>query len=260
MIVEDEKLIALDTQNKLRKKGFDPYIAMNYNEAITLNKTIDFDVMLVDISLSDRKDGIETVIELKKKKEIPVVYATAYDNEKIIQRLEQTRPSGYILKPFDVAELLVAVNIAIERKEKEDALKEKTRWITAILNTISDIVLVTDAEGNVNFANLIAKDICGQALDKCIPLTKVVQFFDDEGREFDIKKTMLKRIERTNMPIMFNNIYIKLCNSKQEFKGHCRIAPLIGDIVNKGVVIGIKKVEKNELETLKQQRALHYNT
>ncbi len=260
MILEDEKLIALDTQNKLRKKGLDPHIAMNHNEAIALNKTIDFDVMLVDISLADSKDGIETVIELKKEKETAVVYATAYDNEKIIQRLEQTRPSGYILKPYDEAELLVAVNIAIERKEKEDALKEKTKWITSILNTISDIIIVTDLDGNVSFANLIARDVCNQPLEEGFPVTEVVRFFDDEGREFDIKETILKRIVRTRMPIMFNNIHVKLSNSKKEFNAHCRMAPLIGDFVNKGIVIGIKKLAKHEQEALKQQASFHHHT
>lgn len=82
------------------------------------------DLVLMDIMLSGDMDGIMTADEIRKRLNIPVVYLTAYSEEKILQKAKTTRPYGYIIKPYNDRELHIAIEIALD-KHTVDVEKEK---------------------------------------------------------------------------------------------------------------------------------------
>lgn len=71
------------------------------------------DVVLMDIHLAGEIDGITAAEKIISKYKIPIVYLTAYADEITLARARETRPAGYILKPFDPRNLYVAIEMAL---------------------------------------------------------------------------------------------------------------------------------------------------
>ena len=106
MIVEDESMIALDIQEKLIEMGYDvPATVNNGDEAIKLAGELKPRLILMDIVIRGEMDGIETAEKIKELYNIPSLFLTAYDNDKVLERAMKVNPLGYLLKPFDDTKL-----------------------------------------------------------------------------------------------------------------------------------------------------------
>ncbi|HEB73969.1 MAG TPA: response regulator, partial [Candidatus Desulfofervidus auxilii] len=106
-------------------------------------------------------DGIEAAEQIRRRFHIPVVYLTAYADEKTLQRAKITEPFGYILKPFEEKELYITIEMALYKHEMERRLKESQQWLTTTLKSIGDAVIATDINGCVIFMNPIAESLTG---------------------------------------------------------------------------------------------------
>ena len=162
LVVEDEGIIAQDIQNTLKKLGYAvPAIAYSGKEGIEKAQEIQPDLVLMDIVLGGGIDGIEAAEQIRRRFHIPVVYLTAYADEKTLQRAKMTEPFGYILKPFEEKELYITIEMALYKHEMERRLKESQQWLTTTLKSIGDAVIATDINGCVIFMNPIAESLTG---------------------------------------------------------------------------------------------------
>jgi CheY-like chemotaxis protein len=127
LIVEDEAIVALDTQELLQGLGYGVCgIASSGEEAVEKAAAVRPDLVLMDIWLKGEMDGIEAadrIIPLS----IPVIYATAHSDPTTLERAMRTRPSGYVLKPFGETELRVAIEVALSRGRAEPGLRHRER-------------------------------------------------------------------------------------------------------------------------------------
>jgi CheY-like chemotaxis protein len=106
MIVEDEAMIAMDIEEKLREMGYDvPAMVNNGKDAIELAGIHHPKLVLMDIVIRGEMDGIETAGKIKQLYNIPSLFLTAYDNDATLQRAKKVNPLGYLLKPFDDSKL-----------------------------------------------------------------------------------------------------------------------------------------------------------
>ncbi|MBC8385148.1 MAG: diguanylate cyclase [Candidatus Cloacimonetes bacterium] len=123
MIVEDEKIIAEDIKQVLSKHGY--YVSDiidNGEDAIGRIEKNMPDLVLIDIGLSGKIDGIEAAKIIRKKFEIPTVYITALSFEQLKQ-LDSSESYGFISKPFKVENLIYSVKIALNKDKNEKTLK-----------------------------------------------------------------------------------------------------------------------------------------
>ena len=121
LIVEDEVIVALEIKNVLQKHGFTvTNTVTNYYDAIDSVKEDIPDIIFMDINLENSKDGIETAIKIKSMMEIPIVYLTAFSDEKTMLRAVATEPSHYIIKPFKRDELRSTVLITMYKMENKN--------------------------------------------------------------------------------------------------------------------------------------------
>lgn len=120
LVVEDESIIAMDIEMSLRKLGYEVTATVPSGEraikSVAENKP---DLILMDIVLKGGMDGIEAAEQIRSRFNVPVVYLTAYADEKTLQRAKITGPFGYITKPFQDTDLRVAVEIAIYKAKME---------------------------------------------------------------------------------------------------------------------------------------------
>ncbi|KPQ41807.1 MAG: transcriptional regulator, partial [Candidatus Methanoperedens nitroreducens] len=145
MIVEDERIVAEDIRRSLQKLGYGvSSIVSSGEKAIDEVKENPPDLVLMDIVLKGKMDGIEAAGYIRSHFNIPVVYLTAYLDDIVLERAKITEPFGYIIKPFNERELHINIEIALYRHKIEKELKESRKWFSTTLKNIGDAVIATD--------------------------------------------------------------------------------------------------------------------
>jgi CheY-like chemotaxis protein len=128
LVVEDEWVVADDIQRILKDQGYCvPLLVFSGEEAI--KKAEDMDLVLMDIVLEGEMDGIEAAEHIRSQYDIPVVFLTAYADEKMLNRARMVGPYGYIVKPFEDRELHATIEMALFRHEMEKKEKEDKQWL-----------------------------------------------------------------------------------------------------------------------------------
>lgn len=179
LVVEDESIVATDLERSLRQLGYDVLTtAASCEEAMLVASQQQPDLVLMDIRIRGDRDGIETATLLRQQYQVPVVYMTAYADNHTLERAKWTEPLGYLLKPFRPRDLRSTVEMALYKHEMETRLRERERWITAVVASIGDSVVATDSTGHVTFMNAVAEaaldcsqaDAIGRPIDQVMPL------------------------------------------------------------------------------------------
>jgi AmiR/NasT family two-component response regulator len=125
LIVEDEVLIAEELRERLSRLGFSVIGAVDSaDEGVAIATRERPDLVLMDIRLKGKKDGIDAASEIRKQVDLAIVYLTAYSDRRTVERVKKTEHDGFILKPFHRHELQSTIDIAmqrhaIRRKEKQ---------------------------------------------------------------------------------------------------------------------------------------------
>jgi PAS domain S-box-containing protein len=169
MVVEDEVVIAMRLQQRLASMGFDTTdIAHTGEEAVDKAGRLRPDLILMDIMIPGKLDGIDAAKTIKAEFGIPVVFLTAFSEDNIIKRAREAEPYGYILKPFQDREIKAAVEIAIYKNEMEKALRKSEKKFKDFLDNLGDAAYETDAFGNITYTNKAAEGLTGLPLKKLI--------------------------------------------------------------------------------------------
>ncbi len=162
LVVEDESLVAKDIQNMLRGLGYEVMDVLSTGEeALVALRKSDPDLILMDIVLKGKIDGIVAAERIWETYEIPVIYLTAYADETTLSRAKVTEPFGYLLKPFDERELQTTIEMAFYKAKMDKTLREREQWLSTILKSIGDGVIATDIEDRISFMNPLAERLTG---------------------------------------------------------------------------------------------------
>ncbi len=169
LIVEDENIVALDLKTRLQTLGYEiAGVVPSGEEAVRIAEHQRPDILLMDIRLKGRLDGIETAERITRELDIPVVYLTAYADEQTLERAKLTEPYGYILKPFDERELQTTLSMALYKHEVQRGIREREQRLQAILNSIDDAVIGVDSHGRVSFLNPKAESLTGWSAEAAL--------------------------------------------------------------------------------------------
>lgn len=114
-IVEDERITAKDLSMMLRECG---YIvgrpAMRYDEAMAMIELEKPDLLLLDINIPGKLDGIDLARAVSATSGIPVIFLTANSDRATLERVGSLRPAAYLTKPVTKAQLYAAVELAVK--------------------------------------------------------------------------------------------------------------------------------------------------
>jgi len=120
-IVEDEPLIVSTIETALLKQGFKVF--GDAEDVTTALKNITIhqpDLILLDIQLAGAKDGVDLALELDKQ-QIPYIFLTSQTDPETIERVKETQPLGYIVKPFTEQSLRSNIELAWHKYEVQHA-------------------------------------------------------------------------------------------------------------------------------------------
>lgn len=124
VIVDDEVIIARELEARLTALGYDVAgIAATGPEAIALTLEARPDLVLMDIMLKGGMDGIQATEEIRRHCSVPVIYLTAFADQKTLERAKVTGPHGYIVKPFTEPELRANVEMALFKHKAEEEVR-----------------------------------------------------------------------------------------------------------------------------------------
>lgn len=110
LIVEDDFLVATNMEYALREAGFNiAGVVATAEEAVELAITERVGLVIMDIRLAGRRDGVEAAIELFNSHGIRCIFATAHGDAETRKRAETARPLDWLQKPYSMFSLLESV-------------------------------------------------------------------------------------------------------------------------------------------------------
>ncbi len=198
-------------------------------------------------------DGVEAARQIQERFGIPVLYLTAYSDITILERAKSVGPAGYLLKPFESRDLLVAIETALYKHELEKKLKESERWLATTLSSIGDAVIAADAEGRIKFLNPVAEALTGwpqaEALGK--NLSQVFGIINEETRQ--PAADPVARAMREGTVVGLANHTLLVARGGQEIPIADSAAPIRDD---GGNIIGVVLIFRDVTERRRAEKAL----
>lgn len=128
LVADDEAIITLQLEERLHAMGYTVAgMAASAEDAIEKARRLLPDLVLMDIVMPGKQNGIDAAKIIGDELEIPVVFVTSYADDAIIEKAKQVGPYGYIVKPFNELEIKAAIEVALFRKSAEREQKKAAR-------------------------------------------------------------------------------------------------------------------------------------
>ena len=126
LIVEDELVVSKYIEACLTNIGYEVAdVITSGEEAVSKSQEIMPDLILMDIRLNGKMMGTEAAIKIKEIMDVPIVFLTAYADDKNIEMAKNSEPYGYLVKPFYEKELHTTIEMALHKHEKVRLLKKE---------------------------------------------------------------------------------------------------------------------------------------
>ncbi len=193
LIVEDNRSVAQELHERLEALGYKVVgIACSREEAIEKTKELRPSIVMMNIRLKGKIDGIQIGSHIRDHYDTPVIYMIDYSSQATIRRAGATGPFGYIFKPLEEKQIFATIEIAMIRHQLESKLQQSRQWLNTTLTSIGDGVIATDEQGLVRFINPVATQHTGwhhtEAIGK--PLSDVFSCIDENSHDpIDVLKT-----------------------------------------------------------------------
>ncbi|MBR9860721.1 response regulator transcription factor [bacterium] len=120
-IVEDMAITRAYLEDNLNSNGYEVAGSSAKAESAWLEiQELEIDLILLDINLAGEKDGIWLAQKVRSTMDKPIVYLTAFGDKATIDSVIETKPNGYLMKPYNVPSLLTTIAIAIQNFNQSD--------------------------------------------------------------------------------------------------------------------------------------------
>jgi len=167
LIVEDEKIIAKDLELRLIHMNYDVVASVSSGkEALATVRSHKVDLILMDIMIDGDIDGIETAELIHQQMDVPIIYLTAYADERTFERAKLSDPFGYLLKPFQERDLDLTIRTVLQKFSFEKQIKASETRYRSLFEQSLDAIIIFDNQGKILDANRAASDIYSLRLEK----------------------------------------------------------------------------------------------
>lgn len=126
LVVEDENVVREYIKGILEALGYQvPAAVATGEDAVKQAEAVKPDLVLMDIKLKGQYDGVDAAREISTRLDIPVIYLTSYADDDTLERAKETKPFGYIVKPFDEKELRATIEVALYKSREEKQSRQR---------------------------------------------------------------------------------------------------------------------------------------
>jgi PAS domain S-box-containing protein len=166
MVVEDEFIVAQDLISSLTNMGYEVSAHADSGEkAIQKAEQAQPDLIIMDIILKGDMDGIQAASEIHERFQIPVIFLTAFGNKSLLDRAKSTEPFGYLIKPFNEAELHSALEIGLYKAAMEKRLRLSEKRFKTMAELLPTGVFEIDYRHLITYMNSAAMQMLGVSVD-----------------------------------------------------------------------------------------------
>ncbi len=253
LVVEDESIVGIDLKQTLVRLNYQVIDVVRSGED-AIKKAIEEkpDIILMDIMLGGKISGIEAVHRINQKIDVPVIYLTAYADEKTIQSAKLTDPSGYIIKPFEERSLHSSIEIALYKHQTSMKLKKNEERYRALVE-LSPVAIGIHSEGKVVYVNSAGLKLFGARSEEELigkPIMELVfpSFRDlvkERVKRATLEKENLEAIEEKLLRLDGKELDVEVTAIPTEFGGKDAVQVVIRDISE------VKKKERIHQATVK---------
>jgi len=246
LIVEDEGILSMDMAQSLEAMGYEVLDAVpSGEEAVSIVENDEPDLILMDVQLAGKLDGIQTAELINEEHNIPIIYISGHTDELTLSRAKITGPYGYITKSFNYNELHTTMEMVVYKNEVQRKVVENEYLLDATLDNIEDAVITVNTEGNIMYMNTSAAKMMriSNKDGNQIRIDRIgIQWISQNGQKFiHPYKTNRKRRVKTTEYTMVN----KAADTAIEVE--CTVNILYGQQrIIRGYVYLIKNIEERK--------------
>ena len=180
LVVEDESIVAFDLKQHLEQAGYEVCGIFSSGEDTLANfGTILPDLVLMDIKLKGKLDGVQTASIIKDEYNIPVIFLTAFADDETLERAKITEPFGYIIKPFEERKLKTTIEITLSRYRLEKRLFESEERYRSFFEDDLSGDFLSDENGRIIDCNPAFTSIFGYETREEALTKNINDFFSD---------------------------------------------------------------------------------
>jgi two-component system, response regulator PdtaR len=136
LLVEDEGLLAASLVEDLEQLGYSVKAVNSGEKALSVIREDPPDLVLMDIKLKGRLDGIQASAQIQSEHGIPLIYLTAHSDKSFLERAKLTEPFGYLIKPVSQRDLNNAIEIALYRSSAD---KERKQLLAKLQQALAEV-------------------------------------------------------------------------------------------------------------------------
>ncbi len=185
LVVEDDAILARAHQRLLTKIGYRVCdVATTGLDAIASVQKERPDLILMDISLKGSLDGIETAGLIRAQCDVPVIYATAFTHQELLDRAKRSEPFGYIVKPFGERELRSSIEMALYKHEAERRIRRSEERFRKLTELAPFALSVVRNDGTFAFLNATFTTIFGYQASEVADLRTFVKLVCPDDQSF----------------------------------------------------------------------------
>ena len=130
LVVEDERIVALDLATTLRRLGYRVEGPVDTGErAVEIALKSRPDLVLMDIRLRGSMDGVAAASHIGEATDAPIVFLTAHSDTETLERAKVASPYSYLIKPFRQDDLRCAIEVSLHRHKVVAKLREREREV-----------------------------------------------------------------------------------------------------------------------------------
>jgi signal transduction histidine kinase len=254
LIVEDSLIVAYHLRKTLETEGYSVLgIESTGEEALLSIQRQSPDLVMMDIMLAGKMDGVEAAMQVRSRHHIPVVFLTALSDKDTIQRAKITEPFGYITKPFEDREIFTVIEMALYKHAIELKLRQSEEKYMSTVRAISDAVVTVDQDFRISYSNPSALSMVGTSLDR----VQGKYIFDT----IVLKDTNTGDLPVNPFQVVYNNVpnnslppnLCLMANDGREIPIEGSISPVID---SKGIITGLLIIFKDISQKLSHEKLI----
>jgi len=150
LVVEDEFVTGSEIQARLSEMGYDvPAVVDNGAEAIQKTGELNPDIVVMDITLKGKMNGIEAAERIRASYGTPVIFLTAHSDDATVTKAIRSEPFGYLIKPLDERALRTTIQMALFKHEMDEKVRRSEETIRGLLNATKDETVLVDNDAKI---------------------------------------------------------------------------------------------------------------
>jgi PAS domain S-box-containing protein len=154
LVVEDEYITAADLIGTLENMGFTvPDSTDTGEEVFNLASIHSPDLILMDINLKGRMNGIKAAEEVRKTLDIPIIFLTGQSDEATIVQAIESEPYGYIIKPFEERTLKTTISMALYKHGLDMLMRANEERYRMISESSDNLILIVNPDFSIDYIN-----------------------------------------------------------------------------------------------------------